>query len=98
MYTAPSYPKLRPLDAIEIHCNIAEPAILNHSFKPHSHEEADIIYTFFPEVIYGGKISEKVSHVIFVPIKNHIEKKIDVIIIHITDENGNLINTTSSNK
>lgn len=82
-------PKLRPFDVIEIHCNLVEPSFENHKDHSHLHKESEILYTFYPNVEYGSKISEKPNEIDYVPIKNI--NKIQNITISIQDSEGNLL-------
>ena len=85
-------PKLRPFDVIEIHCNLVEPSLENHKTYSHLHKESDILYSFFPNVEYGSKISEKPNEIDYVPLREL--NKIQSIEIKIQDENGNLLNNS----
>lgn len=83
-------PKLRPFDVIEIHCNLVEPSFENHKDHSHLHKESEILYTFYPNVEYRSKISEKPNQIDYVPLKRI--NKIQNITISIQDSDGNLLN------
>lgn len=82
-------PKLRPFDVIEIHCNLVEPSFENHKDHSHLHKESEILYSFFPNVKYGSKISEKPNEIDYIPLKKL--NKIQNIVISIQDSDGNLL-------
>lgn len=84
-------PKLRSFDVIEIHCNLVESSFVNHNTNEHVHEEIDILYSFFPNVPYGSKISERPSEIFYVPIKKGTHK-IQKINISIKNERQELLN------
>lgn len=86
-------PKFRSFDVIEIHCNIIEPSIENHNIL---HKESEILYSFYPNVEYGSKISEKPYKIDFIPIRKNINQ-IKNIIITIQDGNGNILNNPDVN-
>ena len=90
------YPKLRPFDVIEIHCNLIEPSITNHTSDIYKHNESEILYSFFPNVGYKQKISEKPNEIHYVPIGKDI-KQIKDIIISIQDGRGNLLKNVAAN-
>lgn len=90
-----SMPKLRPFDVLEIHCNLLETSFENHNDE-NLHKESEILYSFFPNVTYGSKISEKPNEIDYIPIRKNI-RKIQNIIITIKDEKGNLINNEANN-
>lgn len=93
IYLGNRIPKFRPFDVIEIHCNLVEPSFENHDEHSHLHKESEILYSFFPNVAYGSKISEKPNEIDYVPIKNL--DKIQNIIITIQDSEGNLLNNNA---
>src|SRR5436190_9498873 len=86
-------PKLRPFDVIEIHCNLVEYS--HEKYDEHKHKDSEILYSFFPNVVYGSKISEKPFQVDYISTKNI--NKIQEIIITIEDGEGNLLNNGKIN-
>lgn len=94
VYIGTKIPKLRPFDVIEIHCNLVEPSFENHDEHSHLHKESEILYSFFPNVEYGSKISDKPNEIDYLPIKNI--NKIQTIIISIQDGEGNLLNNENT--
>ena len=88
-------PKLRPFDVIEIHCNLVEPSFENHDDYSHLHKESEILYSFYPNVEFGSKISVRPNEIDYIPLKNI--DKIQTIIISIQDSDGNLINNEKVN-
>lgn len=83
-------PKIRAFDVIEIHCNLVEPSLENHDDYSHLHKESEILYSFYPNVEFGSKISVRPYEIDYIPIKNL--DKIQTIFISIQDNEGNLIN------
>src|SRR5436190_3319310 len=86
-------PKLRPFDVIEIHCNLVEYS--HEKYDEHKHKDSEILYSFFPNVAYGSKISEKPFQIDYISTKNI--NKIQEIIITIEDGEGNLLNNEKIN-
>lgn len=83
-------PNLRPFDVIEIHCNLVESSFINHNTLEHVHEDTEILYSFFPNVSFGSKISERPSEIFYVPIKKGTDK-IQKIKISIKNEREELL-------
>lgn len=94
IYLGNKIPKFRPFDVIEIHCNIIESSLENNKENSHLHRESEILYSFFPNVAFGSKISEKPNEIDYIPLKKL--NKIQTIIISIQDNEGNLLNTENS--
>lgn len=87
---APNPPNLRAADVIEIHCNLVENSIVAHDTHWHKHAETSILYTFFPNVPHGYKISHTPTEKHYVPLRHglHRIRNIDVTI---TDQDNNLV-------
>lgn len=83
-------PKLRAVDVIEIHCNLAEHSFVNHETHWHKHDETEILYHFFPNVPHGYKISEVPQDKFYVPVKSGLTT-IREIKITIKDQDNQLI-------
>lgn len=83
-------PNLRAMDVIEVHCNIVERSFVNHSTTWHRHDETEILYTFFPNVPHGYKISETSQEKFYIPLKTGLNK-IQEVVITLKDHNNELI-------
>ena len=83
-------PKLRTVDAIEVHCNVVQHSLVNHDTHYHKHAETELLYTFFPEVPHGYKISEQPKERLYVDVKPGLHT-IHNIIIKIQDQDNNLV-------
>lgn len=88
--TAQNPPNLRAVDVIEIHCDIVQNSCVKHDVHEHKHDETAILYTFFPNVPHGYKISETPNERHYIPIKNGLHK-IQNITITIMDQDYQLI-------
>ena len=89
-------PKLRPFNVIELHCNLVESCLTNHSLNEHVHEETDLLYSFFPNVSFGSKISEKPAEILYVPIRKDI-RRIQKIDLSIRNERHELLKNENVN-
>ncbi|KAG8275441.1 hypothetical protein J6590_085772 [Homalodisca vitripennis] len=56
--TATNPPSLRPMEIVEVHCNIVENSYVSHDVHQHRHQETAVLYQFYPGVLHGYKISE----------------------------------------
>lgn len=83
-------PKLRAVDTIEIHCNIVHNSLVNHDTHDHKHAETELLYTFFPQVPHGYKISEQPKERLYVDLKPGL-RTIHCITINILDQDNNPI-------
>lgn len=83
-------PKLRAVDAIEIHCTIVQNSIVNHDTHFHKHAETELLYTFFPQVPRGYKISEQPRDRLYVDLKPGL-RTIQNITLNILDQDNNPI-------
>src|SRR5436190_9807002 len=83
-------PNLRPVDVIEVHCNIVDNSLVKHETHSYKHAESEILYTFYPHVLHGYKISHTPQERLYLPIKQGL-RKIDTITITIRDENHHII-------
>lgn len=84
------FPKLRAVDVIEIHCNLAEHSFVNHDTHWHKHDETEILYHFFPNVPHGYKISEVPQDKLYVPLKSGLTTVREIKIM-IKDQDNQLI-------
>ena len=89
-------PKLRAVDVLEIHCDIIETSFIQHQSDKHKHNEAPILYTFFPNVPHGYKISEIPNERLYLRVKHGLQK-LQNITIKITDQEGFLIQNDDVN-
>lgn len=97
-HSAEQIPKMGPFRAIEIHCNLVEPAITNHNTDPHSHQETDILYVFYPkqeQIAFGSIIAEKPARLSYVPINKSV-KSIQTIELEIKNEFGEKLDIAES--
>ena len=89
-------PKFRPLEVIELHCNIVENSCVTHyEHASHKHLETEMLYTFFPAVAHGHKISHSPNHRHYVPVKRGL-KTIQCINVTVMDEKHHLLDTNKS--
>lgn len=87
---------LRPVDVIEVHCNLVVPSFSKHDEYAHRHVETGLIYQFSPDVPHGNKISEKPSERLYVPLRENI-RYINHITVSITDQSSQpLLNKNSA--
>lgn len=89
-YEAKSYPRLDPFQVIEIHCNLVKPAVTNHQDDPHSHQEEDILYMFYPkneQIKLGSTIAERPVQVSYLPVNKSV-KSLQKIELELKNESG----------
>lgn len=83
-------PNIRPVEVIEIHCDIVEPTFSHHGEHLFKHRETPILYQFSPDVPHQYKISETPQQRHYVPIRKG-ETKLQHITVRITDHRGRLL-------
>lgn len=87
-------PNMRPLDAIEIHCDVIE-----HGLKPHddgqTHAETGLLYHFYPDSPHEYKISEVPYERLYVPIRRNL-REIRAITVSVRDQLGRLLQQSAS--
>lgn len=90
-------PNMRPMEVIELHCNLVENSCVTHEETAcsHKHLETEILYTFFPTAPNGFKISQVPSHRHYVPIKPSL-KKIQYISVTVMDGNQRLLEANNA--
>lgn len=91
-----SMPKMNPYKVVEIHCNLVKPTITNHNANPHSHQEADLLYMFYPvspQSDFGSMIAHEPARVIYVPLNKSI-KSVQNLELEIKNEDGRKLDFT----
>ena len=81
---------MRPFYVIEVHCNLVEHSFVNHDTHWHKHDETEILYHFFPNVLHGYKISETPEEKFYVPLKKGLNT-IREIKVSIKDQDNQLL-------
>lgn len=85
--TATRPPNLRGLDTVEIQCNLVENSYSSHDEHSHKHQEHRILYTFFPAVPWGYKISETPHERFYIPLERGL-RKIQQITVVLADQDS----------
>ncbi|KAG8287483.1 hypothetical protein J6590_091492 [Homalodisca vitripennis] len=67
--TATNPPSLRPMEIVEVHCDIVENSYVSHDVHQHRHHETAVLYQFYPGVPHGYKISERLQYPHYVPVR-----------------------------
>lgn len=94
--TAQNPPNLRSVDVIEIHCDLVQNSCVKHDVHEHKHYETNILYSFFPNVPHGYKISQTPTQRHYIPIKNGL-RKIQTITIKVMDQDNQLVQNKDVN-
>ncbi|KAG8314277.1 hypothetical protein J6590_096509 [Homalodisca vitripennis] len=72
--TATNPPNLRPVEIVEVHCDIVENSYVSHDVHQHKHQETAIVYQFYPDVPHGYKISERPQYPHYVSVRQGLHK------------------------
>lgn len=83
-------PNFRPVQTIEIHCDIVEPSVSHHGEHLFKHSETPLLYQFCPDVPHQYKISETPQHRHYVPIRKG-GNKLQHLTVRVTDHKGRLL-------
>ncbi|KAG8247938.1 hypothetical protein J6590_051239 [Homalodisca vitripennis] len=90
--TATNPPNLRPVEIVEVHCDIIENSYVSHDVHKYRHHETAILYQFYPDVPHGYKISERPQYPHYVSVRSGLRKLQQIKLANTTQNNTALLN------